>query len=810
MNVLQPLDVAQVYHACPEDAFDFKSSMELEPLGLLSGHDRARAALDFGTAMRSEGYNLYVLGQPGHGKHHLVKRFLAERSRDEPLPPDLAYRYNFEEPSQPLHLQLPAGMGRLLRADLEQLTEELSAALPAVFEGDEYQNRVHELKQAMGERQRDLVEAVRREALQHDILLLSTPTGFTFAPANNDGKMMTPEAFEALAKDDRERIESTVAILQKKLTHAIRQMPRLAKQLRDQLTALNEEMLETAIEAPLAELAERYRGHDGVQAHLASLRKAMLQHVDAFIAEEPAISPAAIFSRFHINLLVDNTTCEGAPVVYVDLPTHQHLVGRIEHQVHNGTLVSDFSLLRAGALHRANGGYLVVDARSLLMQAGAWETLKRVLRAGEIRTESLEKAYGMLSTTTLEPEPVPLNLKVVLLGERQVYYLLSEHDPDFLDLFKVQADLEDTLERNTANQPLYARMIATLAREAGLRPLDRSGVAAMIEHSSRLADDQGKLTARHRALNDLLREADHWADRERSTLISRRHVDKAIEQQLWRASRIHERSHEAIARGVVGVEVEGRRVGQINGLSVLSLGDYAFGQPTRITATARPGSGQVVDIEREARLGGRIHSKGVMILARCLASRYAPDKPLSLSASLAFEQSYGGVDGDSASVAEACALISAITGVEIEQRFAVTGSIDQHGRVQAVGGVNEKIEGFFDICQARGGVKDHAVLLPATNVAHLMLRRDVRDAIAAGDFQVYAIEQLDQALALLTGMTPGERDASGAYPAETLNARVVERLEAFHQAAKRHGDKTNGKNAESDEETSDKEQDNAP
>lgn len=810
MNALQPLNVAQVYLACPEDDFDFKTSAELEPLELLSGHDRARAALDFGTAMRSEGYNLYVLGQPGHGKHPLVKRFLAERSRDEPSPPDLAYRYNFEEPTQPLQLQLPTGMGRLLRADLEQLTEELSAALPAVFEGDEYQNRMHELKQAMGERQRDLVEAVRREALQHDILLLSTPNGFTFAPANSEGKMMTPEAFEELARDERERIESTVTILQKKLTLAIRQMPRLAKQLREQMTALNEEMLETAIDAPLAELTERYTGHDGIQAHLESLRKAMLQHVDAFIAAEPAISPAAIFSRFHINLLVDNTTCEGAPVVYVDLPTHQHLVGRIEHQVHNGTLVSDFSLLRAGALHRANGGYLVVDARSLLMHAGAWETLKRVLRAGEIRTESLEKAYGMLSTTTLDPEPVPLNLKVVLLGERQTYYLLCEHDPDFLDLFKVQADLEDTLERNHGNQPLYARMIATLAREAGLRPLDRSGVAAMIEHSSRLADDQSKLTARHRALNDLLQEADHWADRERSTLISRRHVDKAIEQQLWRASRIHERSHEAITRGVVGVEIEGRRVGQINGLSVLSLGDYAFGQPTRITATARPGSGQVVDIEREARLGGRIHSKGVMILARCLASRYAPDKPLSLSASLAFEQSYGGVDGDSASVAEACALISAIAGVEIEQRFAVTGAIDQHGRVQAVGGVNEKIEGFFDICQARGGVKGHAVLLPATNVAHLMLRRDVRDAMAAGDFQVYAIEQLDQALALLTGMTPGERDANGAYPAGTLNARVVERLDAFHQAAKRRGDKPNGKQEENGNQNGDKERDDAP
>ncbi|WP_238984524.1 Lon protease family protein [Billgrantia kenyensis] len=800
---MKPLNVDQVYRACPEDAFDFEITSELESLDMLSGHDRARDALDFGTAMRSEGFNLYVLGHPGHGKHQLVGRFLTERSRDEPTPPDIAYRYNFDDSSQPLHLLLPTGMGRVLRADLEQLAEELRGAIPAVFEGDEYQNRVHELKQAMGERQRDVVEAIRREAQEHDILLLSTPNGFTFAPATADEKMMSPEQFEKLDQEDRERIEGTVAVLQKKLTKAIRQMPRLAKQLREQINTLNEEMLQTAIDAPLAELEERYQDHDGIQKHLKAIREAMVLHVDSFIDDDPGIPPEAIFSRFHINLIVDNTGCEGAPVVYLDLPTHQHLVGRIEHHVHNGTLVTDFSLIRAGGLHRANGGYLVLDVRALLMQPGAWETLKRVLRAGEIRTESLEQAYGLISTTTLEPEPIPLDLKVVLLGERLFYYLLCEHDPQFLELFKVQADLEDDLDRNHGNQPLYARMVATLARESSLRPLDRSGVAAVIERASRLADDQSKLTARQRALSDLLEEADHWADQARAKVISRQHVEKAVAQQLWRASRIHERSHDAIRRGIVAIQVEGQQVGQVNGLSVMSLGGYAFGQPARITATARPGAGQVVDIEREARLGGRLHSKAVMILSRCLAHRYAPDTPLSLSASLAFEQSYGGIEGDSASVAEICALISAIARVGIEQRLAVTGSIDQHGRVQAVGGVNEKIEGFFDICQARGGVKGHGVLLPATNVEHLMLKREVREAIAAGDFHVYAVEHLDEALQLLTGMTPGERDEEGHYPADSINARVVERLEAFHQAVKKAQGSDKGKGNDSRETAND-------
>ncbi|UYG01983.1 AAA family ATPase [Halomonas sp. LR3S48] len=791
MNPLQPLNATQVYRACPEDAFDFEITSELESLDMLSGHARARDALDFGTSMRSDGFNLYVLGHPGHGKHQLVGRFLSERSRDEPTPPDIAYRYNFDDHTQPLCLLLPTGMGRVLRADLEQLAEELRSAIPAVFEGDEYQNRLHEMKQAMGERQRDAIEVVRREAREHDILLLSTPNGFTFAPAGDDDKMMSPEEFEKLDKDDRERIEGTVQVLQKKLAQAIRHMPRLAKQLREHISTLNGEMLQTAIDAPLAELEERYADHDGILDHLKALRDAMLLHVDSFIADEPEMPPEAIFNRFPINLIVDNTGCEGAPVVYLDLPTHQHLVGRIEHHVHNGTLLTDFSLIRAGGLHRANGGYLVIDVRALLMHAGAWETLKWVLRAGEIRTESLEQAYGLISTTTLDPEPVPLDLKVVLLGERLFYYLLCEQDPDFLELFKVQADLEDELERNHGNQPLYARMVATLARDSALRPLDRSGVAAVIERASRLADDQGKLTARHRALSNLLEEADHWAERDDAKVMSRRHVEKAVAQQLWRASRIHERSHEAIARGIVAIQLEGFQVGQVNGLSVMSLGDYAFGQPTRITATARPGPGHVVDIEREARLGGRIHSKAVMILSRCLASRYAPDTPLSLSASLAFEQSYGGIEGDSASVAEACALISAIARVGIDQRLAVTGSIDQHGRVQAVGGVNEKIEGFFDICQARGGVKGHGVLLPPTNVEHLMLKLEVRDAIAAGEFKVYAIEYLDQALELLTGMTPGERTDEGLYPAGSLNAKVHERLEAFHQAVKRSKVKVN-------------------
>ncbi|WP_431023480.1 Lon protease family protein [Halomonas sp. H5] len=781
--MLQPLEVARVFRACPESRFAFQSTAELVPLDPLSGHRRASEALDFGAAMRPRGFNLFVLGEAEHLARQLVLPYLEARAAEGKAPPDCCYLHNFDDPSTPRQLRLPAGMGRVLRGDIEQLVEELRVAIPAIFDSDEYQNRLQELKQAMGERQRDLIEAVRREAREHDIVLLSTPNGFSLAPAEGDG-MMSPEAYEKLPKDDRERIEGTVEILQRKLQQAIRQMPRLAHELRQQIQILKEEMLQSVIAAPLEELEDRYREQAGVIAHFAAIREALLLHLEAFLAEDPEIPPEAIFSRCQLNLLVDNGPCEGAPVVQVGLPSHQHLVGRIEHHVHQGTLLTDFSLIRAGALHRANGGYLVLDARALLQQPGAWETLKRALRAGEIRTESLEQAYGLISTVTLEPEPIPLEVKVVLCGERHFYYLLSEHDPEFLELFKVQADLDDELPWHDAFLEEYARLIATLARAAGLPPLDPSGVAAVIERAARLAGDQQRLMAQARPLDDLLAEAAHWAGD--AAVIRRAHVEQAVVQQRRRAGRVYELSQERIHRGTVMIATDGEVVGQVNGLSVLQLGGFAFGQPSRITATARPGPGQVVDIEREAKLGGRIHTKAVMILSRWLADRYAPRGALSLSASLAFEQSYGGIEGDSASVAEACVLVSAIAGVPLTQSLAVTGSINQHGEVQAVGGVNEKVEGFFAVCR-EAGLAGQGVILPAANVPHLMLDGEVREALAEGRFFLYAVGHLDEALELLTGQVPGSRGADGDFPEGSLNARVVARLESFRLALKRQG-----------------------
>ncbi|MCC5858374.1 MAG: AAA family ATPase [Ectothiorhodospiraceae bacterium] len=793
--MVEPLGPDDVYRRCPTDSFQFRDTSELETLDLLTAHRRAVDALDFGTEIESDGYNLFVLGDPGAGKHALVSRFLKRRAAEASVPPDWCYIYNFDEPSRPRYLKLPPGTGRKLRQDLDQLVEDLRTAIPAVFESEEYQNRVHELERVMQRRQREGLEAVRREAREHDIVMLTTPAGFTFAPAKGDG-IMEPEEFQKLSDQDRQRIERTMEILQRKLQQTIQQMPRLARELRQQVNALNEEMIQAAIGGPLEELYEAYRDQEGVIAHLEAIRNFIVEHVNAFVSDNPDIPPEAIFSRCRINLLVDNGDCRGAPVVYQDLPTHQHLVGRIEHHVRNGALLTDFSLIRPGALHRANGGYLLLDVRGVLMQPASWETLKRNLRAREICTESLEQAYGLISTVSLEPQPIPLDVKIVLMGDRLLYYLLSHYDPEFLELFKVQADLEDDLDRDDESQLLFARMIATLARDAGLRPLDPSGVAAVIEQASRLADDQKKVTARTRELGDLLREASYWAGKDGAGVISRTHVSRAVAQQVYRAERLRVRSLEAISRGTVMIATEGEAPAQVNGLSVLQLGSFAFGRPTRITATARPGKGQVVDIEREAKLGGPIHSKAVMILSRFLASRYAADGELSLSASLAFEQSYGGIEGDSASVAEVCALISAITRVPLRQSLAVTGSINQHGDVQAVGGVNQKVEGFFDVCAGAGTLDGHGVLLPASNVTHLMLRSDVREAVGEGRFRIYPVRTVDEALELLTGRPAGEPDADGVFPEDSLNRLVVERLQGFARAVRprEQGDQSGGRN----------------
>ena len=782
MALPDALTEAQIYHRCPLDKLDFETTESLEDLALPFGQDRALRALEFGASMKAQGFNLFVLGPSGAGKHELVRRVLASHAAEKPVPSDWCHVFNFQQSDKPGAIELPPGEGRIFKADMSELANELKSTIPATFESEEYQARIQELQEEVTRRQQQGLSAIQEEANANNIAMLTTPAGFTFAPMRN-GEVIEPEEYKTFSDEEKELVESKVEDLQKKLQQAIQQVPRLRKEVRERVHALNEEMVQLTLGGPMGELREKWAHVPAVVAHLDAVREDVVEHAEAFQDTENG-APAGLLNRYRVNLLVDNAETRGAPVIYEDLPNHQHLAGQIEHRAHQGNLYTDFTLIRAGALHRANGGYLILDARRVLSQPMAWESLKRILFSGEIRIESLERLYGLATTVSQQPEPIPLSVKVVLLGDRMLYYLLSHYDPDFLDLFKVEADFEDDMERDEASYLLYARMIATMARSAGVRALEKGAVARLIEHASRLASDQNKLTAHDRVLKDLLTESDHWAGVANSPQVCASHVQQAIDERDYRASRVRERSLEQIRRGVVMIATQGEQVGQVNGLSVLQLGATRFGQPTRITATARPGKGQVVDIEREAKLGGPIHSKAVMILSRFLANRYAPMNELSLSTSLAFEQSYGGVEGDSASVAETCVLLSAIAGVPLKQSLAVTGSMNQHGEVQAVGGVNEKIEGFFNVCRQDGGVNSQGALLPASNVEHLMLNESVREAVQDGRFSIYPVTHIDQAIELLTGLEPGQPDADGVFPEGSFNRRVADRLAAFAEVGK--------------------------
>lgn len=781
MPSVEALPIEALYKRCDPERFSFETTAQLSTSVEPVGQQRAIEALDFGLDMAEDGYHIYVMGATSLDARRLIKAHLESHEHRGNAPSDWVYLHNFSEPNAPQLVQLPAGWGPRLRRDLEQLITELRTAIPATFESDEYRGRIRELQQTFAQRQNEAFGAVEQAADAQDIAFLATPAGFTFAPKKSTGEVLEPNEFNRLSQAERERIENAIRELQAQLQTVMQNVPRWNRDLQEQIHQLNTEMARFAIGHPIGELRETYAQFPLVTQHLDAIQSDIIDNVSAFLRknQEAPLQASALTRRYGANLLVDHEGAETAPLVYEDLPTLQRLVGRIEHVVQQGALLTDFSLIKPGALHEANGGYLLLDAQKLLTQPFAWEGLKRALTSNQIRIESPEHMYSVMSTVSLEPKPAPLSVKVILLGNRQLYYLLAAYDPDFTELFKVQADLEDDVQRNADTEQAYASQIASLASRLGLRPLHRSAVARMIEQASRLTEDGDRLTARLHRIEPLLQAANHGAQVAGADTITDQHIQEAIDAELRRASRIHDRINDEIRRGILMIDTSGTAVGQVNGLSVMQLGTHAFGRPTRITATARLGRGRVVDIEREVELGGSIHSKGILILSAFLGSRYARDKKLSLSASLTFEQSYGMVDGDSASVAELCALLSALAGVPLRQDLAVTGSVNQKGEVQAVGGVNEKIEGFFAVCRANGLRKRQGVLLPATNVAHLMLAPDVRDAAAAGNFNIYPIRRVDEAIELLTGLPAGERGDDGQFPDGTFNRLVAERLAAF-------------------------------
>jgi lon-related putative ATP-dependent protease len=802
---LTPLPATELRRTVDPKSLGFATTADIAPIRGLIGQDRALAAIEFGTEMESMDYNIFVLGPPASGKRTALRTQLLEKATLRAQPDDWVYVYNFADPSKPRALRLPAGRARVFARAMLTAIDELRGIVPALVEGEDYQARRRAIDASVHSGPETALETLSQKAASQNVALLRTPQGFALAPTH-EGKVVKPETFNALPDTMRAEKEAQIAALEIELAKILEQAPKVEKERRTKVAELNAELAHAVVTASLEDIAAAFSGVPPVIAHLNAAGEDLVRNIAIFLPSgeadaSPMREPTDAtqdprYRRYMVNVVVELEGAgsggmlpqHGGPVVEEANPVYGHLIGRIEHVTQAGGLMTDFLLIKPGALHRANGGYLMLDARRLVQSPFAYEALKRALKAREIRIELPQEATGFgVVPQSLDPEPIPLDVKVILTGERDVYYALAQNDPDFLGLFKVQADFDDAIPRSSDNDRAYAGVIASIADEHKLLPVDVTGVARIIEEGARLADDREKISVEIGYISDIVREAHYWAAKAGHAAITHDDVETAISAQIQRADRVKDHAQETIERGVILVDTEGAKVGQINGLAVMQIGNFSFGRPSRISARVAVGHGRIVDIEREARLGGTSHTKGMMILSGFIAGRFAQDYPLALSATITFEQSYGGVDGDSASSTEIYALLSALADVPIQQGLAVTGSVNQFGDVQAIGGANHKIEGFFDLCEARGLTGTQGVLLPRANVQHLMLREDVVAAVAAGTFRIFAVETIDQGIEILTGVAAGARATDGTYPSDSINGRVAARLKDYSKKAQAHG-----------------------
>ncbi len=780
------LDSGALRRQADEALFDFDTTETLTAATQTTSQARAIDAIEFSVGMRFGGYNLYALGSPQTDKHAIVLAHLKAQAEKQDTPDDWCYLRNFDDPVRPLSVCLPPGGGRLFRERMFEAMQRVRTHLPAALSSDEFRREFQSLAGDLREAQSQDFAELESQAREMGLAMLPTPNGFVFAPTR-DGRVMEEEDFLKLDDQEREKWQSAINTMTEHLVERLQEYPRVQQKVQDAQRELRQRTAQQVIQQALARVRSRYTNVPAIISWLEDVAGDLLANVEKIVMagaaertalQMPVADPEAYFDRFKVNVIVDHQDDEGAPVLYESNPSLDNLIGKLGQRVEYGTPVTDFDLIRSGALHRANGGYLLLDAERLLTKPFAWEALKRALMDSTIRIESVSQLLSLAYSVSMEPEPIPLTVKVVLLGDRRLYHLLRQYDSDFDDLFKVVADFDDEVDWTDESARSFASAMAGIVRDTGIRHLQRGAVCRVLEHCSRLVENQLRISTHTADIRDVLLEADYAASRNGADVISREHVSHAIERRIYRLDRFRELVKDNIAKGLIVVDTDGARVGQVNGLSVVSIGHVQFGQPSRITATARLGRGELVDIEREAHLGGNIHSKAVMIVSSFIGARYASDKPLSLRASLVFEQSYGGVEGDSASVAEVCALLSAIIDHPLRQNLAITGSMDQHGSAQAIGGVNEKIEGFFDVCSAQGLTGQQGVIIPASNAQHLMLREDVVAAASEGRFHVYTMETVDDAIALLFA-----ENAGGRIDPDEVDRRVRERLDALHELA---------------------------
>ena len=785
---MKSLSLNQLYKACVLKDLPFKTTRQLEPLAEIVGQNRAQAAVRFALAMPHGGYNVYAVGRNGLGKRTMMLRYLEHHVDTENQSHDWCYVANFEEPRIPRVLQLPAGKGTELKQDMEKLMGRLMKMIPQTFDSDSFLERAEQLKNGYAKKQEDELEKVAAQARRKKVSLnITTPGGYRLVAMNGE-EPHTAESFQALTEAQRDKFENDINKLEKKLRQALRKLADWEQEYAESQQALNEETLESISGHQIDELIEKYRDMPEVVSYFEEVRKDLSESLEIFLEdneEQAAIAYASLDKkmprRYLVNVLVHQKTDE-VPVVVEDNPTYHNLFGYVESVTFKGSVFTDFSLIRPGSIHRANGGYLLMDAIKVLEQPFVWDGLKRALRSKSIQINSLERELTLSGTISLEPEAIPLDVKIVLFGDRETWMLLQEYDPEFAELFRVTADFENEMMRTDESQLLYAKFIASLVNEKKLLHCSNKAVARVIEHSSRMAEHQDRLSLHAADIANLLRESDYWARQAGAKLIQNSHVDQALESARYRSSRIRDQFYDSIRDGTTLVSTTGTCVGQVNALSVLSTGGFEFGLSNRITATCYYGDGGVMDIERDVKLGGNIHSKGVMILSSWLSAHFAVTDPMHLSASLTFEQNYGEVDGDSASLAELCALVSALSGLPVRQDLAITGSVNQFGEVQPIGGVNEKVEGFFSTCRLTGELTGtQGVIVPSTNVQNLMLEQEVVQAVRNGQFAVHAVSRAEEAITLLLGKPAGKADDKGRYPKQSVFGIIQQRLEKMRE-----------------------------
>lgn len=783
--MIKPLHVEKLYNHCDLGIFDFKTTAQLEKLDEIIGQERALKAISFGIGIKKEGYNLYAMGKLGSGKHSVVEKFIQSRAKEEKKPGDWCYVNNFEDPRIPISLKLSSSTGVQLKEDMEELIEEMQSIIPSVFEGEEYRDKKQSIINKLNEIKEKYFGDIKQRAKEEFIAIKYTTSGYTLTPMSKDGKVLEPQEFQALSDKSKEQIQKKIKRFKTQIENTAQDIVALDKTQQKEIKELERTMTKKVVDTSINVLKEKYKSFKKVVTYLQSVEEDIVKNSQDFLPEFQtnlsmmgfrSVKESGIFNRYRVNVLVTHKDEDGAPIIYENNPTYANLFGEIEHLAQMGTLITDFNLIKPGALHRANGGYLILDVSKVLMQPFVWEGLKRMLQSGEIRIESLAQSLSLISTLTLEPETIELNVKIVLIGSRMLYYLLYNYDPEFKELFKINADFENDIERDEQNSLLYAKMIGMIAKDHKLLPLDREAVGKVIEYSSRIAEDSQKLSTHLGSLSDLLHEADFIAAQKKMQKITKAEIDEAIVEKIERSDRIKDQMYEAIQRGTILIQLDGNAVGQINGVAVLDLGNLSFGHPSKITALTRLGKDGVVNIEKEAKLSGPTYDKAILILSAFLAARYAKDFPLSMTATLVFEQSYGKIDGDSASCAELFVLLSSLSEIPLDQSIAVTGSINQNGQVQAVGGINEKIEGFFDICTLTGSAKRNGIIIPASNVKHLMLKEEVQEAVKSGRFEIYAIEDVDEGMEILTGKPSGIRDQNGKFPKGSINYLAEEKL----------------------------------